>query len=214
MASCLLIGARLPRNASRPRSRPLKASYAAWDRFNCHCGAGRATARTLSPPRNSLLLRKHRVIVALRRLRFQVFATPSFRDAWLRTLSQHSSVCGLSLAAEAGPGCSDARHSARMHLEPAEQRPFQRNLLPGTVTQPSVSGALVERVPVDDLGFLDKDSFLDCLQRTPLGNVGDARALMHLTGTLWLLVWLTRERHGLPTTARQIGPRERIDAVA
>src|SRR5262249_4634622 len=54
--------------------------------------------------------------------------------------------------------------------------------------------ALVEQAPVDDLGFLDKASLIDCLQRAALGNAGDAGALMHLNGTLALLLWLTQQR--------------------
>jgi asparagine synthase (glutamine-hydrolysing) len=65
--------------------------------------------------------------------------------------------------------------------------------------------ALVEQAPVDDLGFLDKVSLLDCLQRAALGNAGDAGALMPLNGTLSLLVWLTLQRGGF-------GRRERADA--
>jgi asparagine synthase (glutamine-hydrolysing) len=68
--------------------------------------------------------------------------------------------------------------------------------------------ALVERAPVDDLGFLDKGSLLDCLQRAALGNAGDAGALMHLNGTLSLLLWLTlqqreRREHCQPSPVRQ-----------
>jgi hypothetical protein len=40
--------------------------------------------------------------------------------------------------------------------------------------------ALVEQAPVDDLGFLGKASLLDCLQRTALGNAGDAVSLSSL----------------------------------
>jgi asparagine synthase (glutamine-hydrolysing) len=73
--------------------------------------------------------------------------------------------------------------------------------------------ALVEQAPVDDLGFLDKTSLLDCLQRAALGNAGDAGALMHLTGTLSLLLWLTQERHGPSIAARSIGQQERVEAA-
>jgi asparagine synthase (glutamine-hydrolysing) len=74
--------------------------------------------------------------------------------------------------------------------------------------------ALVEQAPVDDLGFLDKGSLLDCLQRAALGNAGDAGALMHLTGTLSLLLWLTQQRQGAPIAARSIGQQERVEAAA
>jgi asparagine synthase (glutamine-hydrolysing) len=63
--------------------------------------------------------------------------------------------------------------------------------------------ALVEDAPIDDLGFLDKSVLLDCLQRTALGNAGDAGALLALNGTLSLLVWLTQ----LSTTAESGGDR-------
>jgi hypothetical protein len=56
--------------------------------------------------------------------------------------------------------------------------------------------ALVEQAPVDDLGFLDKASLLDCLQRTALGNAGDAGATVQFEGTLSLLLWLTQQRGG------------------
>lgn len=68
--------------------------------------------------------------------------------------------------------------------------------------------ALVEQVPVDDLGFLDKAILLDCLQRAALGNSGDAGSLLPLNGTISLLLWLTREhrgrlQHRLPSAAQQ-----------
>jgi asparagine synthase (glutamine-hydrolysing) len=74
--------------------------------------------------------------------------------------------------------------------------------------------ALVEQAPVDDLGFLDKGSLLDCLQRAALGNAGDAGALMHLNATLSLLLWLTQQRHGPSIAAPQIGERQRVEALA
>jgi asparagine synthase (glutamine-hydrolysing) len=74
--------------------------------------------------------------------------------------------------------------------------------------------ALVEQAPVDDLGFLDKASLLDCLQRAALGNAGDAGALMHLNGTLSLLLWLTHQRQGAPIATRSIGQQERVEAAA
>ena len=42
--------------------------------------------------------------------------------------------------------------------------------------------ALVEQAPVDDLGFLDKASLLDCVQRAALGNARDATAMLHFEG--------------------------------
>jgi asparagine synthase (glutamine-hydrolysing) len=74
--------------------------------------------------------------------------------------------------------------------------------------------ALVERAPVDDLGFLDKERLLDCLQRAALGNAGDAGALMHMNATLSLLLWLTQERQGASIAARPIDQQERVDAAA
>jgi asparagine synthase (glutamine-hydrolysing) len=53
---------------------------------------------------------------------------------------------------------------------------------------------LVKRAPTDELEFLDKPVLLDCLQRTALGNSGDAGVLMQLNGTLSLLLWLTQQR--------------------
>jgi hypothetical protein len=58
--------------------------------------------------------------------------------------------------------------------------------------------ALVEQAPVDDLGFLDKPSLLDCLQRAALGNAGDAGALLQFEGTLSLLLWLTLQQRETP----------------
>jgi asparagine synthase (glutamine-hydrolysing) len=74
--------------------------------------------------------------------------------------------------------------------------------------------ALVERAPVDDLGFLDKGSLLDCLQRAALGNAGDVGALMHMNGTLSLLVWLTQQRQSASITEQPIGLPERIEVAA
>jgi asparagine synthase (glutamine-hydrolysing) len=59
---------------------------------------------------------------------------------------------------------------------------------------------LVERAPADDLGFLDKPILLDCLQRTALGNSGDAGVLMQLNGTLSLLLWLTLQQRNATST--------------
>jgi hypothetical protein len=56
--------------------------------------------------------------------------------------------------------------------------------------------ALVEQAPADDLGFLDKASLLDCLQRTALGNAGDAGATVQFDATLSLLLWLTHQSGG------------------
>jgi asparagine synthase (glutamine-hydrolysing) len=52
--------------------------------------------------------------------------------------------------------------------------------------------ALIERAPVDELGFLDKATLLDCLQRAALGNAMDAPSLAPLDRTLSLLLWLTQ----------------------
>ncbi len=65
---------------------------------------------------------------------------------------------------------------------------------------------LVEQAPVDDLGFLDKASLLDCLQRAALGNTGDAGSLMPLNATLSLLIWLTLE-------GGRLGRRECVGAA-
>jgi asparagine synthase (glutamine-hydrolysing) len=54
--------------------------------------------------------------------------------------------------------------------------------------------ALIEQAPVDELGFLDKATLLDCLQRAALGNAADAPCLGPLDRTLSLLLWLTRQR--------------------
>jgi asparagine synthase (glutamine-hydrolysing) len=56
--------------------------------------------------------------------------------------------------------------------------------------------ALIEQAPVDDLGFLDKATLLDCLQRAALGNAIDAPSLDPLNRTLSLLLWLTRQHQG------------------
>jgi asparagine synthase (glutamine-hydrolysing) len=56
--------------------------------------------------------------------------------------------------------------------------------------------ALVEQAPVDDLGFLDKATLLDSLQRAALGNAIDAPSLDPLNRTLSLLLWLTRQHQG------------------
>ncbi len=66
--------------------------------------------------------------------------------------------------------------------------------------------ALVEQAPVDDMGFLDKASLLECLQRTALGNAGDAGALQPLNGTLSLLVWLTRQHRAAHTGTKPLPP--------
>jgi len=55
---------------------------------------------------------------------------------------------------------------------------------------------LVEEAPVDELGFLDKAAFLDCLQRAALGNAGDAPSMSAMDRTLSLLLWLRREHRG------------------
>ena len=39
------------------------------------------------------------------------------------------------------------------------------------------------------MGFLDKASLIDCLQRSALGNARDATAMLHFEGTLSLLLW-------------------------
>jgi len=75
--------------------------------------------------------------------------------------------------------------------------------------------ALVEQAPVDDLGFLDKTSLLDCLQRAALGNAGDAGSLLPLTGTLSLLLWLTRQRQDRRQHCPSVPPRqEHVDAAS
>ena len=56
--------------------------------------------------------------------------------------------------------------------------------------------ALIEQAPVDDLGFLDKATLLDCLQRAALGNAIDAPSLDPMNRTLSLLLWLTRQHQG------------------
>jgi asparagine synthase (glutamine-hydrolysing) len=56
--------------------------------------------------------------------------------------------------------------------------------------------ALIEDAPIDDLGFLDKATLLDCLQRAALGNAKDAPSQGAMDRTLSLLLWLTREHHG------------------
>ena len=48
--------------------------------------------------------------------------------------------------------------------------------------------ALIEEAPVDDLGFLDKATLLDCLQRAALGNAGDAPSMSAMNRTLSLLL--------------------------
>ncbi len=71
--------------------------------------------------------------------------------------------------------------------------------------------ALIEEVPVDDLGFLDKATLLDCLQRAALGNAGDAPTMSAMNRTLSLLLWLTREHHGRLRHARS--PAQQTDAA-
>jgi asparagine synthase (glutamine-hydrolysing) len=56
--------------------------------------------------------------------------------------------------------------------------------------------ALVEEAPADDLGFLDRVTLLDSLQRAALGNAIDAPSLDSLNRTLSLLLWLTRQHQG------------------
>jgi len=56
--------------------------------------------------------------------------------------------------------------------------------------------ALVEQAPIDDLGFLDKATLLDCVQRAALGNAVDAPSLDPMNRTLSLLLWLTRQHQG------------------
>jgi asparagine synthase (glutamine-hydrolysing) len=68
--------------------------------------------------------------------------------------------------------------------------------------------ALIEQAPADDLGFLDKATLLDCLQRAALGNAIDAPSLDPLNRTLSLLLWLTRQhqdrrQHCPPSPAQQ-----------
>jgi asparagine synthase (glutamine-hydrolysing) len=75
--------------------------------------------------------------------------------------------------------------------------------------------ALIEEAPVDDLGFLDKATLLDCLQRAALGNAADAPTMSAMDRTLALLLWLTREYHGRlrhrsPSPAQQ----QRADAAS
>jgi len=79
--------------------------------------------------------------------------------------------------------------------------------------------ALIEQAPVDDLGFLDKATLLDCLQRAALGNAADAQSLLPLDRTISLLVWFTqqhrdRQRQCQPIAARHFGQRERVDAAS
>jgi len=124
----------------------------------------------------------------------------------------------------------------RARPEPGTQKPVlaaaMRGILPECILNREVKGhfnesyytglsrnlprleALVEQAPVDDLGFLDKRSLLDCLQRAALGNAGDAGALLHLNGTLSLLLWLTQQRSGALMAAGPAGQWERADAAA
>ena len=75
--------------------------------------------------------------------------------------------------------------------------------------------ALVEQAPVDDLGFLDKATLLDCLQRAALGNAGDAPSMSAMDRTLSLLLWLTREHQGrLQQRPPRPAPQEQTVAVS
>lgn len=56
----------------------------------------------------------------------------------------------------------------------------------------AIPEALVEQAPVDDLGFLDKASLVDCLQRT--GKCRRCGVPVVIERTLLLLVWLTIQR--------------------
>lgn len=109
----------------------------------------------------------------------------------------------------------------RVHPQPGAQKPIlaaaMRGILPDAILDRPSKGNfneayftglsrnlewledLVERAPTDDLGFLDKAVLVDCLQRTALGNSGDAGVLMQLNGTLSLLLWLTLEQRKATT---------------
>jgi asparagine synthase (glutamine-hydrolysing) len=124
---------------------------------------------------------------------------------------------------------------SRVRPEPGRQKPIlaaaMRGILPDCILNRPLKGhfnesyyiglsrnlpyleALVEQAPVDDLGFLDKSSLIDCVQRAALGNSGDAGAMLQFEGTLSLLLWLTQQR-GRPQ--RQSGParQERADAAS
>jgi asparagine synthase (glutamine-hydrolysing) len=108
---------------------------------------------------------------------------------------------------------------SRVTAQPGAQKPVlaaaMRNILPDCILNRPAKGhfnetfyvglsrnlpqleALVEQAPVDDLGFLDKATLLDCLQRTALGNAGNLGALLPLMCSLSLLVWLTQQRVGI-----------------
>jgi asparagine synthase (glutamine-hydrolysing) len=73
--------------------------------------------------------------------------------------------------------------------------------------------ALVKEAPVDDLGFLDKATLLDGLQRAALGNAGDAPSLSAMDRTLALLLWVTREHRGRLLRYTR-SPAERASASA
>jgi asparagine synthase (glutamine-hydrolysing) len=105
---------------------------------------------------------------------------------------------------------------SRVRPEPGRQKPIlaaaMRGILPDCILNRPLKGhfnesyyiglsrnlpyleALVEQAPVDDLGFLDKASLIDCVQRAALGNSGDAGAMLQFEGTLSFLLWLTQQR--------------------
>lgn len=86
------------------------------------------------------------------------------------------------------------------------KRPFNEAHYMGLSANLRRLEALVKQAPVDDLDFLDKGAFLDCLQRTALGSAGDAEVLWPLNGTVSLLVWLSQQ-HG------NFGRRHSVDAA-